>query len=67
LATAAGAPLVYWMLGGGDPETVLRAVAAGTVDTDIPSNHSPFFAPIPQPTIDTGVRALVVAAREWLA
>jgi len=67
LATAAGAPLVYWMLGGADPETVLTAMAAGTVDTDIPTNHSPFFAPIPQPTIETGVRALVVAAREWLA
>lgn len=67
LATAAGAPLVYWMLGGMDPETVFRAMAAGTVETDIPTNHSPFFAPLAQPTIDTGVRALVVAAREWLA
>ncbi|ANF32260.1 amidohydrolase [Leifsonia xyli] len=67
LATAAGAPLVYWMLGGADPETVFAAMAAGTADTDIPTNHSPFFAPLPQPTIDTGVRALVVAAREWLA
>ena len=67
LATAAGAPLVYWMLGGADPETVFAAMAAGTVETDIPTNHSPFFAPLPQPTIDTGVRALVVAAREWLA
>jgi hippurate hydrolase len=67
LATAAGVPLVYWLLGGGDPEVVRAAMAAGTVDTDIPSNHSPFFAPLAQPTIDTGVRALVVAAREWLA
>jgi len=67
LATAAGVPLVYWMLGGADPETVRAAMAAGTADTDIPSNHSPFFAPLAQPTIDTGVRALVVAAREWLA
>lgn len=66
LATAAGAPLVYWLLGGSDPEAVRAAVAAGTVDRDIPTNHSPFFAPLPQPTIDTGVRALVVAAREWL-
>ncbi|WP_285114675.1 amidohydrolase [Leifsonia sp. fls2-241-R2A-40a] len=66
LATAAGVPLVYWMLGGADPEVVRNAVAAGTVETDIPTNHSPFFAPLPQPTIDTGVRALVVAAREWL-
>ena len=67
LATAAGVPLVYWLLGGGDPEVVRAAMAAGTVDTDIPSNHSPFFAPLAQPTIDIGVRALVVAAREWLA
>ncbi|WP_025156167.1 amidohydrolase [Leifsonia aquatica] len=66
LATAAGVPLVYWMLGGGDPEVVRAAIAAGTVDTDIPSNHSPFFGPLAQPTIPTGVRALVVAAREWL-
>lgn len=66
LATAAGVPLVYWLLGGGDPETVRAAIAAGTVDTDIPSNHSPFFAPVAQPTIDVGVRALVAAAREWL-
>ncbi|KQR51005.1 amidohydrolase [Leifsonia sp. Leaf336] len=67
LATAAGVPLVYWLLGGGDPEVVRAAMAAGTVDTDIPSNHSPFFAPLAQPTIDIGVRALVVAAQEWLA
>ncbi|MFE4468409.1 amidohydrolase [Leifsonia sp. NPDC056824] len=66
LATAAGVPLVYWLLGGGDPETVRAAIAAGTVETDIPSNHSPFFAPVAQPTIDVGVRALVVAAQEWL-
>jgi hippurate hydrolase len=66
-ATAAGAPLVYWMLGGGDPETVRAAMAAGTVDTDIPSNHSPHFAPLAQPTIDTGVAALVVAAKAWLS
>ena len=67
LATAAGVPLVYWLLGGGEPEKVRAAIAAGTVETDIPSNHSPFFAPVAQPTIDVGVRALVIAAREWLA
>ncbi|WP_158867527.1 amidohydrolase [Leifsonia sp. AG29] len=67
LATAVGAPLVYWMLGGVEPELVRSAMEAGATETDIPSNHSPYFAPLPQPTIDTGVRALVVAAREWLA
>lgn len=67
LATAAGAPLVYWLLGGSDPEKVRAAFAAGTQDEDIPSNHSAYFAPLPQPTIGVGVRALVTAAREWLA
>jgi hippurate hydrolase len=67
LATAAGVPLVYWILGGADPQTFAAAAAAGTLETDIPSNHSPHFAPLAQPTIDTGVRALVVAAREWLS
>jgi hippurate hydrolase len=67
LATAAGIPLVYWILGGADPQKFAAAAAAGTLETDIPSNHSPHFAPLAQPTIDTGVRALVVAAREWLS
>jgi len=66
LATAAGAPLVYWLLGGMDPAGYAAAVAAGTTDRDIPSNHSPFFAPVLQPTLETGVEALVVAAIEWL-
>ncbi len=57
LATAAGAPLVYWLLGGDDP-----AAPPGSG----PSNHSPAFAPRPEPTLDTGVRALVTAARTWL-
>ncbi|MGO4691617.1 amidohydrolase [Glaciibacter sp. 2TAF33] len=66
LATAVDAPLVYWILGGAHPETYLRAANAGTVDRDIPSNHSPRFAPEIQPTLDRGVAALVTASREWL-
>lgn len=66
LSAAANAPLVYWMLGGCDPLHYAAATEAGTVRRDIPSNHSPRFAPVMQPTLDTGVEALVVAAREWL-
>ncbi|HWU47881.1 MAG TPA: amidohydrolase [Humibacter sp.] len=66
LATAAGVPLVYWLLGGGDPQTVAAAMANGTMETDVPSNHSPYFAPVIQPTLDTGVQALIVAAKTWL-
>ncbi|WP_188509819.1 amidohydrolase [Conyzicola nivalis] len=67
LATAANAPLVYWILGGAHPENYAAAATAGTIDRDVPSNHSPRFAPEPQPTLDRGVAALVTAAREWLA
>jgi hippurate hydrolase len=66
-ARDSGAPLVFWFWGGLDPDTYATAVAAGTVDRDIPTNHSPFFAPILHPTIEQGVGNLVVAAREWLA
>lgn len=66
LATAAGVPLVYWFLGMVEPSVYEAAKEAGTIFSDIPTNHSPQFAPLIQPTIDTGVQALVVAAREWL-
>ncbi|MFD2795096.1 amidohydrolase [Promicromonospora vindobonensis] len=62
LATAAGAPIVFWLLGGWDPAAYQAAARAGTVDRDIPSNHSPRFAPVPHPTLEIGVEALVVAA-----
>nr|WP_202887984.1 amidohydrolase [Kribbella solani] len=69
LATAASAPCVYWLLGGADP-----ALFAGARDIarlqeiiqDLPSNHSPLFAPVPDPTLAVGVQALVRAARTWL-
>jgi len=69
LATAAGAPLVFWLLGGADP--ALFAEAAGVEDVariagEIPSNHSPSYAPVIEPTLSMGVSALVTAARTWL-
>jgi amidohydrolase len=67
LATAAGAPIVYWILGGADSASYLAAAAAGTLDRDVPSNHSPHFAPVIEPTLRRGVDALVAAARAWLA
>lgn len=66
-ARDAGVPLVFWFWGGADPETFRRAFEAGTLETDIPTNHSPFFAPVIDPTIAVGVTALVTAAREFLA
>lgn len=66
-AREAGTPLVFWFWGGIDPELFARASAEGTIDRGVPTNHSPFFAPVLHPTIERGVENLVVAAREWLA
>ncbi|MFB7330953.1 amidohydrolase [Streptomyces adustus] len=64
---AFGTPLCYWGIGGIDPEQYAEAERNGTVDQDIPVNHSPTFAPVVQPTLDTGIAALTVAALDWLA
>jgi hippurate hydrolase len=64
--TASGSPSCYWVFGGIDAATFVAATQAGTVDRDIPSNHSPFFAPLVEPTIDTGVSAMACAALTWL-
>ncbi|MFT4213331.1 MAG: amidohydrolase [Microbacterium sp.] len=66
-ARDAGAPLVFWFWGGLDPQQYADALARGTVNEDIPTNHSAYFAPIIHPTIERGVDALVVAAREFLS
>jgi amidohydrolase len=65
-ARESGVPLVFWFWGGVDPQAFADAKAAGTIDRDIPTNHSPFFAPVLQPTLTRGIDALVVAAREFL-
>lgn len=65
-ARESGVPLVFWFWGGVDPQAFAEAKAAGTIDRDIPTNHSPFFAPVLQPTLTRGIDALVVAAREFL-
>ncbi len=50
-----------------DADTYRQAEAAGRISQDIPVNHSPSFAPVLQPTLDTGTQALVVAALAWLS
>lgn len=61
-----GVPTVFWFWGGLDTETVLGALQEDRLD-ELPSNHSPHFAPVVEPTLSTGVEALVVAALTWLA
>ncbi len=67
IPTALGVPYTYWGIGGIDPDRYRAAAAAGRVAEDIPVNHSPFFAPVIEPTLSTGTEALVVAALSYLA
>lgn len=61
-----GVPSVFWFVGGTDPAAYAAAKAAGGV-ADLPTNHSPHFAPVVHPTLEAGVEALVVAAQAWLS
>ncbi|GAA4476477.1 M20 family metallopeptidase [Enteractinococcus fodinae] len=60
-------PYTYWFIGSVAPEKYQRAVEQGTVAQDIPANHSPFFAPEIDPTLENGIRTQVVAALAYLA
>ncbi len=59
-------PSVFWFVGGTDPEKYAEAKQAGRI-REIPTNHNPGFAPVLHPTLETGVAAMVVASRAWLA
>ena len=60
-----GVPYVFWFVGGTDPEKFARAKAEGTIN-QIPSNHSPRFAPVLDPTLKIGMQAMLTAASAWL-
>jgi amidohydrolase len=55
----AGVPSMFFNIGVHEPERVLAA-SNGT-GPELPSNHSPLFAPVPKPTIETGVKAMTLA------
>ena len=58
-------PSVYWIVGGVDPQKYAEAEKAGRLN-DIPSNHSPEFAPAINPTLRVGIEAMLAAAGAWL-
>ncbi len=60
----AGVPSVYFSIGGFDPKAMADAKAAGK---PLPVNHSPFFAPVPEPSIRTGVEAMTLAVMNVMA
>lgn len=60
-----GVPYVFWFVGGTDPRAYAKARAEGTLNT-LPSNHSPRFAPVLEPTLKIGLQAMLSAAAAWL-
>jgi amidohydrolase len=60
-----GVPYCYWSFGGTDPEKFEEARKKGSLES-LPINHSAYFAPVIQPTMSTGVDAMVVAALSFL-
>jgi len=52
-----GVPSVYFLIGGLNPAFFAEAVRSGR----LPINHSPDFAPEPEPTIITGATAMTLA------
>jgi hippurate hydrolase len=52
-------PAVIFWLGAYDPAKVAESDRTGVA---LPSPHSPFFAPLPEPTLRTGVTAMTDAA-----
>jgi len=60
-----GVPHSYWTFTGSDPVVIQEAVEKKNLEL-IPINHSAYFAPVIQPTLSTGVDAMVVAALTFL-
>ena len=55
--------LIFWT-GGNDP-AAMKAARDGKAPAP-PGNHSPFFAPIPEPTLKTGVQAMTAGVLELM-
>lgn len=56
-------PSAYFFIGASDPAKIKQSRETGV---PLPSLHSSLFAPLPEPTIRTGVRTLTVAALDLL-
>ena len=66
LATSVGKPLCFYHYGGVEAKIWDEAEKEGRLMEDIPSNHSSYFAPTIQPTLETGTKALCVAGLAFL-
>lgn len=59
-------PYAYWGFGGADPKKWQEAHDQGRSD-ELPGNHSPYYAPIIKPTLETGTHTIALAALTFLA
>ena len=56
-------PSAYFFIGASEPAKIKQSSETGV---PLPSLHSSLFAPVPEPTIRTGVKTLTVAALDLL-
>jgi amidohydrolase len=56
-------PTCMFFIGATDPAEVARSRQNGT---ELPSLHSPYFAPLPEPTIRTGIKAMTSSVLELM-
>lgn len=61
--TAEKIPILMFTVGGVKPETYKESKNSGAA---LPSLHSAFWAPVPEPTIKTGVAAMTAAVLELM-
>ena len=59
-------PYTYWFVGGCSHEKYDQAKQEGTV-AQLPGPHSPFGAPVLDPTLRTGIETSLAAIGTWLA
>lgn len=61
----AGVPSMYFFVGVTDPKDIAASRQPG--GKPVPFNHSPFFAPVPEPSIKTSVQAMSAAVLAAMA
>ena len=61
--TSPKVPIAIFSLGGTDPAKWAEAQKTGA---PLPGNHSALFAPLPEPTLKTGITAMSAAVLELL-
>ncbi|KAH8591410.1 peptidase family M20/M25/M40 protein [Bisporella sp. PMI_857] len=66
LASVHRIPYVYWNFGGTEANKWNDAEKKGKLSELIPENHSPFFAPVIEPTLQTGTDAFSLSALTFL-